>query len=242
MKRTINKIIEYLVDIVYPPRCAVCNTILPLGQRGICSNCASKLEYVEEPFCLKCGKPIDDDSKEYCSCCLSKDHLYIQGRAVFVYDDAMRKSIYRFKYNSKREYASFYGQILYDRLGEKIMSWEPEALIPVPIHKKRMHERGYNQATLIANELSKHLKIPVENHIIVRKTYTQKQKDLAADERENNLKKAFIVNKNSVKLKSVVIVDDIYTTGSTVDAISRVLIEAGVEKIYFVALCIGRGI
>ena len=170
-----------------------------------------------------------------------KEHSYDEGRAALVYDEYVSRSIYRFKYNAKQEYAGYYANIIYNRLGDKIRSWDAKALIPVPIHKNRMKKRGYNQAYLIAKELSKLTGIPVENNLVKRKNETKVQKELGARERENNLKKAFIVNKNVVELKSVVIIDDIYTTGSTVDSIASLLKEKGVRKVYFISLSIGRG-
>lgn len=240
------KILDYdkflkVVDLIYPPRCPVCNEIVAISDGGVCPGCKGKFHYVEEPYCLKCGKPIIDDEEEYCDDCKNKRHYYEEGRACFIYDEYMKESIYRFKYNKKQEYATYYGKEIYKRLYRIIKTWGADALIPVPIHKERMKKRGYNQAELIANQLSKLTKIPVKNHILERKNSTKALKNLGAIERENNLKKAFIVKENVVKLRTVIIVDDIYTTGSTVDAISSCLHDAGVEKVYFITLCIGRG-
>ena len=237
----IKSIIDRIVDLAFPPRCAICNELLSIGERGSCYECRDKLTFVVEPYCMKCGKPLDNEELEYCSDCSTKEHSFDEGRAALVYDEYISRSIYRFKYNSKQEYAAYYAQIIYDRLRDKIKSWNPEALIPVPIHKNRMKKRGYNQAYLIAKELSKLTGIPVENNLVKRKNETKVQKELGARERENNLKKAFIVNKNVVELKSVVIIDDIYTTGSTVDSIASLLKEKGVRRVYFISLSIGRG-
>jgi ComF family protein len=189
---------------------------------------------------MKCGKPVDED-EEYCHDCLRCTHEFVEGRAALVYDEFTSKSIYRFKYNHKREFAKVYGRIMVERLGEKIKSWNADVIIPVPIHKSRMKKRGYNQAKLIADELSKRLNIPVCNTLVVRNTATSVQKDLSAKARQNNLKKAFNVTKNDVKYRSVLIVDDIYTTGATVDAMARCLKGVGIQNVYFVSLCIGRG-
>ena len=220
----------------------MCDEIIPGFGKGICKECKGKLTYVQEPYCMKCGKPIENEEKELCSDCERKNHNYDEGRSVFIYDEYMSRSIYRFKYNSKKEYALFYGEEISKSLGMKIKSWNPDALIPVPIHKSKLKKRGFNQAYLIAKEISKNLNIPINDKILIRKNQTKVQKNLGAKERENNLKKAFNVKKNSVKLNTVVIIDDIYTTGSTIDAISTVLKESGVKKVYFITLSIGRGI
>lgn len=232
---------KHLVDAIYPPRCPVCNEILTDKKIGACRECFDNIRFVGDIFCMKCGKPLNSEDEEYCKDCASKMHVYDEGRAALVYDEYMSKSIYRFKYNGKREYASFYGKVLDEKLHDKIVSWNCDCIIPVPIHKSKYAKRGYNQATLIAKQLSKYIDIPVNEHLIYRKNQTEVQKNLSAFERENNLKKAFIVRQNDVKLRSVVIVDDIYTTGSTIDAMAYCLKRSGIEKVYFATLCIGQG-
>lgn len=234
-------IINKIIDAIYPPRCAICDGLLYKHSDGVCSECASCITFVEEPYCMKCGKPIEDEKREYCSDCENRPHEYDEGRAALVYDEYMSRSIYRFKYNARREYAEYYAGLIIERLGRKIKSWNAQALVPVPIHKSKLKERGYNQAALIAKYISKYVNIPVDEHLVERKIPTKVMKNLNARERENNLKKAFIVNKNSVKLNTVIIIDDIYTTGSTVDAIAHLLKENGVDKVYYISLCIGRG-
>ena len=189
---------------------------------------------------MKCGKPVDDD-EEYCFDCTRCTHEYDEGRAALVYDEITSKSIYRFKYNNKREYAKVYGRIIDEQLRDKIRSWNVDALIPVPIHKSKLKKRGYNQAELIADEMSKRLGIPVCTSLIERSAATSVQKELSAAARQNNLKKAFNVRGNDVKYNAVLIVDDIYTTGATVDAMARCLKGVGIRNVYFVSLCIGRG-
>ena len=114
--------------------------------------------------------------------------------------------------------------------------------MPVPIHDSKKKQRGYNQAELIARELGRRLNIPVETNLIKRVRKTIPMKDLSAVERQNNLKRAFKICRNDVKLNTIIIVDDIYTTGSTIDAMAYEMRKAGIKRIYFVALAIGNGI
>lgn len=118
----------------------------------------------------------------------------------------------------------------------------PDALVPVPVHPARKRQRGYNQAELIARELSRCSGIPLNTQLIRRTKRTRPLKSLSYLERQNNLKKAFKMWKNDVKLSTIVIIDDIYTTGSTIDAMAQVLQAAGIRRIYFMTLTIGRGI
>ena len=236
----LNSLPGSVLDLVFPKICPLCGHIVPFGRGMICPDCEGKLTYATEPYCMRCGKPVDED-EEYCRDCLSGRHVYDEGRAALIYDEYMSKSIYRFKYNKKREYALFYGDIMTTVLADKIRRWNVDAVIPVPIHKNRLKKRGYNQAELIAKQLSLKFHIPLRNDIVIRQSATTVQKNLSARARQNNLKKAFKVTSNSVKLYSVLIVDDIYTTGATIDAMAACLKDAGVKKVYFATLCIGRG-
>ena len=112
----------------------------------------------------------------------------------------------------------------------------------MPIHPSRKRMRGYNQAELIARALSEQSGIPVNTRLIIRSRKTLPQKGLNDGERQNNLKRAFKIRQNDVKLKTIVIIDDIYTTGSTIDAMAETLRGAGIESVYFMALAAGRGI
>lgn len=165
----------------------------------------------------------------------------MRGRAAFEYDSVMRESIGRFKYKNRREYGGFYGEELWKICGKSICSWNIDLLIPIPLHKSRRRARGFNQAELVAEKLGKKLQIPVSADILVRARKTQAQKELNDQERKINLKNAFQVVKNEVKSKNILLIDDIYTTGSTIDAASSVLLEAGAEKVYFLSISIGRG-
>ena len=153
----------------------------------------------------------------------------------------MRASISRFKYHNRREYADFYAEELLRAYGRMLRSWQPDALIPVPLHKSRMRKRGFNQAALVAERMGERLGIPVEEKLLIRVKKTSPQKELNDSARRENLKNAFQLCGNDVKLKRVVLIDDIYTTGSTLDAAAAALLAAGVEKVYFLSICIGRG-
>ena len=116
-----------------------------------------------------------------------------------------------------------------------------EAIIPIPLHKDRLKARGFNQATILAVEISKVTKVPLLENLLIRPNRTSSQKKLGRGQRQNNMKKAFHIAKNDVKLRTVIIVDDIYTTGNTIGAAAAVLRSVGVERIYFITLATGRG-
>lgn len=151
-------------------------------------------------------------------------------------------AIYRFKYGGRREYADFFGEQVSLYLGDFIKSAAPQALVPIPLHKKRERKRGYNQADLLAQSIGRRMGVPVLRRTLVRTKNTAPLKRLNPQERQNNLKKAFKIARNDVELKTIIIIDDIYTTGSTIKEAARVLKQAGAEKIYFITLAGGSGI
>ena len=177
--------------------------------------------------------------REYCRDCTHTQHAFIRGRGLYVYNDEVRASITRFKYHGRREYADYYGYDIVKHLGAFIRSCEPDCLIPVPLSKEKLKKRGYNQAEIIADSISGHTGIPVENNYIIRSRDTPPMKELTRMERMKNLKGAFKISPHDVKCRNVIIVDDIYTTGSTMDAVAVVLKEAGAKNIYSVALAEG---
>lgn len=208
---------------------------------GACTECMQGLRYIVSPFCMVCGKQLDDDTQEVCSDCDSKRHEFIRGVAAFSYTKEIKQSMYRFKYEGQREYAYFYADMLYRLRGRIMAGWRPDVLVPVPLHKKRYRKRGYNQAALIAHRLGALLDIPVDEQLIQRTKNTLPQKALGDKERAKNIKNAFHVTPDIVKYKRILLVDDIYTTGATLDACARALNERNKVDIYFASICVGRG-
>lgn len=239
----VENIRDNLLRIVYPSRCPICGNIIDYGKPLlVCEKCRGEIKYICEPCCKKCGKPLVVREQEYCYDCSRQEHEFTRGLSLWLYDKEVQKSIYNFKYNNKREYARIYINELTKYHREKIISWRAQCLIPVPVHKAKMRERGFNQAELLAKELGKQLELPVNDKLIIRCKETTPQKQLNSKERKNNLKKAFKISNNDVKLKKVILVDDIYTTGATIDSISAVLKNAGVSNVYFVSISIGEGL
>ena len=238
MENKIRNVWERGLDLVFPARCPVCDKPAPYPEL-ICPACGGRFVPVKEPRCLKCGKHLGDEREEYCKGCRVAAHKFDQGRGLFEYP-SMARSMYRFKYAGRKEYARFYGEQIVKKLGKTIRGWRPDALVPVPVHAARKRERGYNQALALAGEIGRRMGIPVDFRLIKRVKKTLPQKLLDDRERQNNLKRAFKIARNDVKLKRVVIIDDIYTTGSTIDACALELKRAGVEKVYFIAIAIGK--
>lgn len=232
---------QTLVELLFPRRCPVCGEIVePLGAL-ICPECVHKLEPVKQPTCRKCGKEVFSEQEEYCMDCKRHSRSFESGVALFRYNEAARRSMAAIKYKNKREYLDFYASAMAYRYQKTVKHWGASVLVPVPVHPSRRRKRGFNQAEELAQRLSRHWGIPVESRLLQRSRKTAPQRDLNPQERLRNLQEAFRVDRSRKIPECVILVDDIYTTGSTMEACSRVLMAAGVRKVYFVVICIGGG-
>lgn len=229
-----------LQDILCPPKCIICERTLPVGE-NICKNCSDRLPYIGDVFCMKCGKPINSDSEEYCSDCMKRKHYFERNISLWTYSPNLKKSIYKFKYSNKKYYGKYFVDEIVKRYGDIIRKWDIDGIIAVPMYKGKLLQRGYNQAEILALELGRRLGITVYRNIVKRIVNTIPMKQLNDKERQKNIKGSFKVTSNVIKLKKVLLVDDIFTTGCTADEISKELKKSGVHCIYLVTLCVGRG-
>lgn len=231
-------------DLLFPKRCPVCHKPVPYYERnqGICKACIKRLPLIGDNRCYLCGRRLSHEEKELCEECKKSRgmHHYTRGLALCSYDEVMRESIYRFKYGGRQEYGKVYGEIMADCFTDFMRQAGVEAIIPVPLHPDRERKRGFNQAAVLAKALGSRSKIPVFENLVVRTVNTLPMKSLSGKKRQNNLKKAFKIVQNDVKLNITIIIDDIYTTGSTIDAIAEVLRNAGCSRVYFLTLAIGK--
>ena len=181
---------------------------------------------------MKCGKMLDAGmgDAEYCPECEKRDHAFDRVYSVFEYGD-IASSLYRFKYLGRQEYAEYYADCFVRHYGGLPRDVCVDALLPVPLHASRKRRRGYNQAEAFARALSVRTGVPVETGLVSRTKKTRPQKELDYYGRLNNLKNAFIMSRNDVKYRCVALVDDIFTTGSTVDQIALLLKKQGVADV-----------
>lgn len=238
--------LKAVIDILYPRRCPICGEIAEPRGELVCPACKLKLKPIEEPRCKKCSKPIESEEKEYCHDCETKQHHYKEGYALWVYDSFMKKSIADFKFHGRREYSDFYIDEIINRYGNRIQKIAPDILVPVPVHKSKQIQRGYNQADILARGIGAALNIAVLSHLLQRDKKTLPQKLLNDKERLKNLEKAFSYSdpergRFPGKIHRVMLIDDIYTTGSTIEACTNILLKNGIDEVYFLSVCIGKG-
>lgn len=235
-----HRVFGEIVNYIYPPRCPICDKILNPGEE-ICALCENKTVLICEPTCKKCGKPLENETQEYCADCVKKEHNFRQGKAVFLYKAGIKQSMYRFKYSNRREYARFYAKRAAGIYGGWIVRKQIDVIVPVPMYEKKRRRRGYNQAEVFARALGREVGVPIDVKLVKRIRQTIPQKELNDKQRQNNLKNAFQLTENIVKYKEILLVDDIYTTGSTIDAVAETLLAGGARNIYYICISIGKG-
>lgn len=228
---------KYFLNLFYPVKCPFCGTVT---NEGICRACRESLPYVTQPRCVQCGKPIRRAENEFCADCVSARHKFEEGRSLWVHREPVSGAIYALKYKNLRINGEIFGRELARCYGGYLKKYKVELLIPVPLHWKRRLGRGYNQAAVIAEALSEYTGIPSDSRILRRVKNTEAQKNLDNKQRRRNIRGAFRAEKR-IAARRVAVIDDIYTTGSTLDEAARVLRQAGAEKVYFLTISIGQG-
>lgn len=232
---------EKIAGLLYPRRCPFCDGLLSAGEPYLCRRCAGILKFITGPVCMKCGRPLESDTVEYCDNCRRREHRFIQGFAPFTYRGMVQDSITRFKYGNRAEYAGFYAAAIRKHGSMHLEEWKPELILPVPIHPDRYRKRGYNQAEEVGRHLSRELGIPCAANEIYRRKNTRPQKGLTPSMRRKNLSDAFAVRDGASLPERVLLVDDIYTTGATLDALAETAAEAGARRIWFACISIAPG-
>lgn len=240
-KGNLVSVFRELPHFIFPARCPGCDKVHPMGEHGFCENCRNFLQEPEGNLCPCCGKPIEEE-EDSCQECSSAKRSFIAGEALWLYTGGLRESMSRFKQGKRAEYGKVYGEMLWKNKKQWIKNIGAAVLVPVPISGKRMRKRGYNQAELIAGELSIHSGLPMADNLLIRQRDTRPQKVLSRQERMENIRGAFVCNEVAsdwlyLSQKCAILIDDIYTTGSTIDACACALREAGFERIYFLCIC-----
>ena len=205
------KIIETILRFIYPSRCVFCEEIIALGEEGhICRYCDMEINYIS----------YDKEPKLY----------------VFEYDDITRFSILRLKYSNKRQYAKTFAKMMAKKF-EMIEHLEYDCIINVPMYKKKKKKRGYDQAELIAKDLSDILNIEFEKENLVRIKNTLPQSKVSFEQRQTNVKNVFkVLDPDRIEGKNIILVDDIYTTGNTLNECAKELKQAGANNICYFTL------
>lgn len=230
--------VRFLLDLLYPakPRCDICGRS---GAAIVCDTCMASLDYLQGVTCLHCGKQLNEQYPgSICPDCLSGSFYYKRAYSCFEYSGMGKELIYKLKYEGKAKLSKAIAALMEERLQNERL--EIDAIVPVPIHKNKLAARGFNQSLLIALELGERLRKPVLD-CLVRIRETKEQYNLDKAQRHLNIVDAFSVKLlyNNDKYKNILLIDDIYTTGSTVNECSKVLKELGAKNIYVITAATG---
>lgn len=229
-----------ILQLLWPEVCPFCQKAWKMGPCPTCKKEIQKL-IIKEPRCMQCGKPVGRAEQEYCHDCMHAVHHFDKGLSLWLHKQPVSGSVYQFKYHNQRVYGKFYANELVRQFGKQIHTWNPGLIIPIPLHIRRKRKRGYNQAEIVARELGSLLRIPVDVKSVKRRYHTRPQKELKHSERKENLKNAFQLSEQFIPTGNILLIDDIYTTGNTIDAAAQLLKKAGAANIYFLTISIGQG-
>ncbi len=225
-----------LIDILYPRSCLICSdSINDSLYDGACRDCLEKINLNVTPFCKKCGFPLKSATTTDSSCSKCRGKLYYFDRALSVsqYTGITRRCIQLFKYRRKLKIGKNLSRIMLRFLKEHFSIDSIDLIMAVPLHRSKLKERGFNQAEILADFIRLNLKIPASFDNLKRVKNTLSQYQLPLEKRQLNIKDAFeCTDKSFFAMKSVLIVDDIFTTGATLSECSRVLKNAGAKKVY----------
>lgn len=226
------KLFEELAEILVPEKnlCYVCNyRDKYIGNSHICKSCNADLEKLEGILCAKCSKPLDHDAL-LCDECISRIKYFEKAIAPLEYTGLSKKLIKEYKYGNKSYLYKLFGYLIMERLNEEKIA-EFDAIVPVPLHKSKFRTRGYNQSELIAKYISFNIGVPVLK-LVIRTKKTVPQSSLTGEKRWINVKNAFEYSEKQGKSSKILLVDDIYTTGATLNACTSLLLENGTTKVW----------
>jgi ComF family protein len=225
-----------VLDILFPPLCHVCKTYIPnSGSIHICAACSEKIIPVSSPKCTVCGIPFNTENgiDHVCGACATASRPYVSARAAVHFAGPAQDLIHRLKYGKKVHLSRPLGLVAVRHLAGFLDETGVEMIVPVPLHPRRLRERGFNQAILLADPLSKSRRIPISRNNLRRIRWTEPQINLSPEDRVKNVRGAFAVRKPELfEGKKLVLVDDVYTTGSTVGECAKVLKRAGAGHVY----------
>lgn len=221
-----------ILDFFLPRVCISCDNKLSPEENSICENCFSKIKTADKTFLESEFKRKFEEEK------IINDFL-----SLFVFDEnsPIRDLLHGLKYDKKFRLGIFLGKILAANFDEKIKTWNIDYIIPVPLHKLKKAERGFNQSYYIAKAFVKKSNIKVKANTIKRRRFTATQTKLNSEERKENMKDAFVIKgKKLIDGKNIILLDDVITTGATISECARVLKQNGANKIYAVSIGIAN--
>lgn len=227
--------VKSIINFIFPPICSICGAHVDSEKEiGMCPHCLSKVKYIGYPFCSLCGKPFHSEviTDHLCGDCLTRKRYFSKARAAGYYDGVLRKATHLLKYKLKNHLALSLGHIIVQQVPYLLNAMTYHSIIPVPLHPARLRRRGFNQALFLARSVSKEYKIALDGYTLTRNRWTKPQVGLSERDRKDNVRGAFLILKrDKVMDRNILLVDDVYTSGNTVEECSKTLIKAGANRV-----------
>jgi competence protein ComFC len=239
-----------ILDFVFPQTCISCDGKIKEDEYFLCASCRCDIGYIRQPHCFQCGVPADlsylfPHEEFVCGDCRKTPFQFDQARSLGFYDTVLRTTIHHFKYRKQMGVLSEMDLMLEKYFHETPDFCQDFAVAPIPLHFNKMKERGFDQAFLIARQVAKLLKLPLEGGLLRRVKATSPQATMTRAERARNIKGAFEINRpEHVSGKNILLVDDVFTTGATVNEAAKILKKNGAGKVFVFTLgrvVVGKG-
>ena len=234
MKSICTNFLNQIIDLIFPKICLGCNCKLSREQTFLCSECETSLEFLTGNICEICGS-IKEANR--CKTCETNTFSFDKACSVFHFNKVVQNLIHELKYSEMTKIAKYLGEFAVEYLSKFEPFKNVDIIIPVPLHKVKKRTRGFNQAEFFTKEIAEKMNWKHIPDLVLRKKFTKTQTKLKRNQRQINVSNAFLLNpKFDVVHKNILIVDDVFTTGSTVNAISKLLKNNAVSKIYVLTI------
>lgn len=230
--------LKALLDMIYPPQCALCGVFLERGGGtavgDFCPDCLGKFQAITSPLCPVCGSSFVSRAGEDhpCEDCISARPVYDVLRAPFLYEGALMEAIHQFKYGRRTNLGRTLGRLTTEFAQGWLGGESDLVMMPVPLHPRRLRKRGFNQSLVLARHVARRIHADLDYLSLRRVKHTEPQTGLGKEERSRNMKRAFALTRtDAARGRHVVLVDDVATTGSTLNECARVLKRAGCRSV-----------
>ncbi len=223
--------LQSLINILFPPVCLSCNKRIKHKTDSLCNDCNEKLkDFLDNSICDICGAPKNGN---VCHVCKTSLFSFDNARSVFMINNVIRNLIHNYKYRDLPKIGKLLSAYAIEYIKKNKIFSDIDIILPVPLHRVKKRIRGFNQSEIVAKEISRYFGWELATDLIIRKKFTETQTKLSKKQREKNVGNAFKFNpKYKIENKNIMIFDDVFTTGSTVNSISNVLKRHNAKKIY----------
>lgn len=235
-------LVSSLVDLLFPPRCGLCHVIiLEKQEKELCRSCRGQIKFIDRPLCSRCGFPFPFPSatERLCGPCISQERPFRYSRQLGYYQGRLLEAVHKFKYEKKVALAKPLGRMLARMVNSASLGTDHEAIVPVPLYLVRLKQREFNQSLLLAKVVGRLLNKPVDYQSLMRVRWTEPQVSLTFTARRKNVRGAFGVKrerKRAIAGRTLLLVDDVMTSGATLEECSRTLLKAGAKAVDAVAV------